>query len=87
MPRDADLQAAWDAAVAVNRKKLRAGDLLFLAAQPTTSRTQECLSVGAVSAMTLRMVIREFKSTGCVTNRGTGSSWLAGESNEPAQLA
>jgi cell wall-associated NlpC family hydrolase len=29
MPRDADLQAAWDGAVAVNRKKLRAGDLLF----------------------------------------------------------
>lgn len=29
MPRDADLQAAWSGAVAVERKKLRAGDLLF----------------------------------------------------------
>jgi gamma-D-glutamyl-L-lysine dipeptidyl-peptidase len=29
MPRDADLQSAWTGAVAVNRKKLRAGDLLF----------------------------------------------------------
>ncbi len=29
MPRDADLQAAWQGAVAVDRKKLRAGDLLF----------------------------------------------------------
>jgi cell wall-associated NlpC family hydrolase len=29
MPRDADLQAAWAGAVAINRKKVRAGDLLF----------------------------------------------------------
>jgi gamma-D-glutamyl-L-lysine dipeptidyl-peptidase len=29
MPRDADQQAAWTGAVSVNRKKLRAGDLLF----------------------------------------------------------
>ncbi len=29
MPRDADLQAAWTGAVAINRKRLRAGDLLF----------------------------------------------------------
>jgi gamma-D-glutamyl-L-lysine dipeptidyl-peptidase len=29
MPRDADLQSAWTGAVAVNRKQLRAGDLLF----------------------------------------------------------
>jgi gamma-D-glutamyl-L-lysine dipeptidyl-peptidase len=29
MPRDADLQAAWTGAVPINRKKLRAGDLLF----------------------------------------------------------
>lgn len=29
MPRNADLQAAWTGAVAINRKKLRAGDLLF----------------------------------------------------------
>ena len=29
MPRDADLQAAWDGVVAVERKDLRAGDLLF----------------------------------------------------------
>jgi cell wall-associated NlpC family hydrolase len=29
MPRDADLQAAWTGAVHINRKKLRAGDLLF----------------------------------------------------------
>lgn len=29
MPRDADLQAAWSGAVSVDRKKLRAGDLLF----------------------------------------------------------
>jgi cell wall-associated NlpC family hydrolase len=29
MPRDADLQAAWDGVVAVDRKHLRAGDLLF----------------------------------------------------------
>ena len=29
MPRDADLQAAWAGVVAVERKHLRAGDLLF----------------------------------------------------------
>jgi len=29
MPRDADLQAAWTGVVTVDRKKLRAGDLLF----------------------------------------------------------
>ncbi len=29
MPRDADLQAAWNGGVPVDRKKLRAGDLLF----------------------------------------------------------
>jgi len=29
MPRDADLQAVWDGVVAVERKDLRAGDLLF----------------------------------------------------------
>ena len=29
MPRDADLQAAWTGAAPVERKKLRAGDLLF----------------------------------------------------------
>jgi gamma-D-glutamyl-L-lysine dipeptidyl-peptidase len=29
MPRDADLQAAWQGAEAVDRKDLRAGDLLF----------------------------------------------------------
>jgi gamma-D-glutamyl-L-lysine dipeptidyl-peptidase len=32
MPRDADLQAAWDGVVAVERKDLRAGDLLFFGA-------------------------------------------------------
>lgn len=34
MPRDADLQAAWTGAVAINRKKLRAGDLLFFGDSP-----------------------------------------------------
>ena len=29
MPRDADLQAAWEGIAAVDRKELRAGDLLF----------------------------------------------------------
>ncbi len=29
MPRDADLQAAWDGVVAIDRKDLQAGDLLF----------------------------------------------------------
>jgi len=29
MPRDADLQAAWDGVVTINRKDLQAGDLLF----------------------------------------------------------
>jgi hypothetical protein len=29
MPRDADLQAAWSGAIPLDRKKLRAGDLLF----------------------------------------------------------
>jgi cell wall-associated NlpC family hydrolase len=29
MPRDADLQAAWDGVAPIDRKKLRAGDLLF----------------------------------------------------------
>ena len=34
MPRDADLQAAWTGAVAINRKKLHAGDLLFFGDSP-----------------------------------------------------
>jgi cell wall-associated NlpC family hydrolase len=34
MPRDADLQAAWKGVSPVNRKKLRAGDLLFFGASP-----------------------------------------------------
>jgi gamma-D-glutamyl-L-lysine dipeptidyl-peptidase len=34
MPRDADLQAAWTRALPVNRKKLRAGDLLFFGDSP-----------------------------------------------------
>jgi gamma-D-glutamyl-L-lysine dipeptidyl-peptidase len=34
MPRDADLQAAWTGALPVNRKKLRAGDLLFFGDSP-----------------------------------------------------
>jgi len=32
MPRDADLQAAWSGAEAIDRKDLRAGDLLFFGA-------------------------------------------------------
>ena len=34
MPRDADLQAAWIGAVPVERKKLRAGDLIFFGSAP-----------------------------------------------------
>jgi cell wall-associated NlpC family hydrolase len=34
MPRDADLQAAWDGVTAVDRKHLRAGDLLFFGSAP-----------------------------------------------------
>jgi len=34
MPRDADLQAAWTGAGAINRKKVRAGDLLFFGNAP-----------------------------------------------------
>ena len=34
MPRDADLQAAWEGATPVPRNKLRAGDLLFFGASP-----------------------------------------------------
>ncbi|MBZ5669742.1 MAG: C40 family peptidase [Acidobacteriia bacterium] len=34
MPRDADLQAAWEGVVPVTRNKLRAGDLLFFAESP-----------------------------------------------------
>jgi cell wall-associated NlpC family hydrolase len=34
MPRDADLQAAWAGVVAVERKHLRAGDLLFFGSSP-----------------------------------------------------
>lgn len=34
MPRDADLQAAWDGAEPIDRKDLRAGDLLFFGAGP-----------------------------------------------------
>jgi gamma-D-glutamyl-L-lysine dipeptidyl-peptidase len=34
MPRDADLQAAWSGAMPVDRKKLRAGDLLFFGGTP-----------------------------------------------------
>jgi gamma-D-glutamyl-L-lysine dipeptidyl-peptidase len=34
MPRDADLQAAWTGATAINRKNLRAGDLLFFGDSP-----------------------------------------------------
>jgi gamma-D-glutamyl-L-lysine dipeptidyl-peptidase len=34
MPRDADLQAAWDGMQVIERKDLRAGDLLFFGAGP-----------------------------------------------------
>jgi gamma-D-glutamyl-L-lysine dipeptidyl-peptidase len=34
MPRDADLQATWDGVVAINRKDLQAGDLLFFGSSP-----------------------------------------------------
>ncbi len=34
MPRDADLQAAWSGVVPVERKHLRAGDLLFFGSAP-----------------------------------------------------
>jgi gamma-D-glutamyl-L-lysine dipeptidyl-peptidase len=34
MPRDADLQAAWNGVVPVDRKELRAGDLLFFGSAP-----------------------------------------------------
>jgi cell wall-associated NlpC family hydrolase len=32
MPRDADVQAAWSGVVAVDRKELKPGDLLFFGA-------------------------------------------------------
>ena len=35
MPRDADLQAAWEGVVPVERKDLQAGDLLFFGGSPT----------------------------------------------------
>jgi cell wall-associated NlpC family hydrolase len=34
MPRDADLQAAWDGVITIERKHLRAGDLLFFGSSP-----------------------------------------------------
>lgn len=34
MPRDADLQAAWSGVIAVDRKHLRVGDLLFFGSAP-----------------------------------------------------
>ena len=34
MPRDADLQAAWSGVIAVDRKHLRPGDLLFFGSAP-----------------------------------------------------
>ena len=34
MPRDADLQAAWDGMIVIERKDLHAGDLLFFGAGP-----------------------------------------------------
>jgi cell wall-associated NlpC family hydrolase len=34
MPRDADLQAAWSGVIAVERKRLRPGDLLFFGGSP-----------------------------------------------------
>ena len=34
MPRDADLQAAWTGVTSVDRRKLRAGDLLFFGESP-----------------------------------------------------
>jgi len=34
MPRDADLQAGWSGVIAVDRKHLRAGDLLFFGSAP-----------------------------------------------------
>jgi gamma-D-glutamyl-L-lysine dipeptidyl-peptidase len=34
MPRDADLQAAWDGVIPIDRKKLQAGDLLFFGSSP-----------------------------------------------------
>ena len=35
MPRDADLQAAWDGVVAIDRKDLQPGDLLFFGSSPS----------------------------------------------------
>ena len=34
MPRDADLQAAWSGLFAIDRKHLRAGDLVFFGDSP-----------------------------------------------------
>jgi cell wall-associated NlpC family hydrolase len=34
MPRDADLQAAWSGVIPVDRKHLKAGDLLFFGSSP-----------------------------------------------------
>jgi len=36
MPRDADLQAAWEGVVAIDRKDLQAGDLLFFGSSPAS---------------------------------------------------
>jgi len=36
MPRDADLQAAWDGVVSVDRKDLQPGDLLFFGSSPAS---------------------------------------------------
>ena len=35
MPRDAELQAAWDGVVAIERKDVQPGDLLFFGSSPT----------------------------------------------------
>jgi len=39
MPRDADIQAAWSGVIAVERKDLQPGDLLYSDRSPPKSRT------------------------------------------------
>jgi len=47
MPRDADLQAAWTGVTAVERRKLRAGDLLFFGESPQKiTHTGMCIGHG-----------------------------------------
>jgi cell wall-associated NlpC family hydrolase len=86
MPRDADLQAAWSGVIAVDRKHLRAGDLLFFGSAPDhITHTGMFIGHGEFT-MTPRTVILGFRSAGCGISHGRGCWWRHEGSNESPRM-